>query len=572
MFRALLVIALHTALSWPCADGAIAQESQKQPAPPLLDPQSIAFARLDVTKIDPDALEEFLSRATSELKLHQFVANLADRNIRHLATRLRRLKELKVEQIYVALTLYDIHAQLDLLAKAPEEFIYAIVPVPYGIDSASVAKALVDDPPTSNTTRTSKDSAGNILTQPGAGPPESTWLALHFHSAIQIPEKGRGNVVLAGTPQVLEHLVKTTREKRLAAAAALAAAGDGPVQLAIAPSAVFSRAAEEILTSTQLGDLSIGMTLADGFQWAAWGLAQQDGEIATRMVVQARSPEGARQMQKLIELALAAAADERPDSKAVQPPAGLAQLARLLDFEVDGNRVQWRIDRQHTAKMAEALRPILISQQGQLGLRKSVDNIRAIGLAVANFYAAHRAYPTPATYDKAGRPLLSWRVHVLAYMPYAAENQLYHEFHLNEPWDSEHNKKLIERMPSIYRRPFANANSAKTPYQVPIGEKTAFRPGIKMELRDIKDGTSKTIAIVEVDPEHEVIWTKPDDWEVDWNDPTKGLAGGPGTAFIACFLDTAVCSIPKSIDKEVLRRFLMADDGYPVHRPEVYAE
>ncbi len=36
-------------------------------------------------------------------------------------------------------------------------------------------------------------------------------------------------------------------------------------------------------------------------------------------------------------------------------------------------------------------------------------------------------------------------------LPYIEEGNLYNEFRKDEPWDSEHNKKLIERMPETYR-------------------------------------------------------------------------------------------------------------------------
>ena len=56
--------------------------------------------------------------------------------------------------------------------------------------------------------------------------------------------------------------------------------------------------------------------------------------------------------------------------------------------------------------------------------------------------------PAVASLDKAGKPLLSWRVHLL---PLLGEKKLYKEFHLDEPWDSDHNKKLIAQMPEVFR-------------------------------------------------------------------------------------------------------------------------
>jgi len=35
---------------------------------------------------------------------------------------------------------------------------------------------------------------------------------------------------------------------------------------------------------------------------------------------------------------------------------------------------------------------------------------------------------------------------------------------LNEPWDSEHNKKLIAKMPPVYVRPGSQAGEGKTVY------------------------------------------------------------------------------------------------------------
>jgi hypothetical protein len=571
MVRTWLVVASLTVLSWQ-ATSAIAQIAQKQLSSPLLDSQSIAFARLDLTQIDPDALERSLRAYVADLRPKQFAADLAERNIRNLATRLRRLKELKVEKVHLVLTLFNVRAQYDLLLKDPDSHIYAVVAVPAGADPLDVAKIIAEDPPGAPVTRIDKDAAGNPRVWRAGGAPESSWLALHFHSAVHLKDTDHGNVVIAGSSDVLDYVAGQQATQRSSLPTALAAAGDGPLQLVVAPPPVFGRVAQELLGPVKLDGVSIGNTLAEGFQWASFGIEPKENELTARVTIQSKSAAGAKQMDRLIDLALAEAAKgvAKRDSQPGGSDSQFGDLAKLVDFEITGDQLQWRIDREHTppAKVAEALRPLLLGQQIRLGLQQSIYNIRQIGLALHNFHDVYKAFPTPATYDKEGKPLLSWRVHIL---PYVEEGQLYREFRRDEPWDSEHNKKLIERMPAVYRRPFADTKTTKTPYQVPIGEKTAFQPGKKRSFRDIKDGTSKTIGIVEVDQEHEVIWTKPDDWQFDKNDPTKGLTGGPGTTFIACFLDIAVYSIPMSIDNEVLRRFLMAEDGYPVQHPrDVY--
>jgi hypothetical protein len=72
------------------------------------------------------------------------------------------------------------------------------------------------------------------------------------------------------------------------------------------------------------------------------------------------------------------------------------------------------------------------------------QRLRNIGRAIEAYRAEHGHYPQAAIYDKAGKPLLSWRVAIL---PYQDEEALYKEFRLDEPWDSPHNKSLIARMP-----------------------------------------------------------------------------------------------------------------------------
>lgn len=81
---------------------------------------------------------------------------------------------------------------------------------------------------------------------------------------------------------------------------------------------------------------------------------------------------------------------------------------------------------------------------------KSKNRLRQIMLAMHSHHSQFRSYPPPASasYDADGKPLLSWRVHLL---PFLQEKPLYEKFHRDEPWDSEHNRGLVDRMPDVYR-------------------------------------------------------------------------------------------------------------------------
>ena len=114
---------------------------------------------------------------------------------------------------------------------------------------------------------------------------------------------------------------------------------------------------------------------------------------------------------------------------------------------------------------------------------------------------------------------MSWRVHIL---PFIDHNSLFKQFHLDEPWDSPHNRTLIDKMPSIYRMPMSKTEKGRTNYLLPVGGGAAFEADKPTTFKDITDGTSNTIMTVEVDDEHAVIWTKPEDLQFDPNDPIEG--------------------------------------------------
>jgi hypothetical protein len=182
--------------------------------------------------------------------------------------------------------------------------------------------------------------------------------------------------------------------------------------------------------------------------------------------------------------------------------------------------------------------------------QRSIRNLMHLGLAMANYHDAHRHYPPAASVDKDGKPLLSWRVHVL---PYLDQADLYRQFKLDEPWDSPHNKKLIEKMPDIFRVPTLRPlPKYTTTYLVPVGKETIFHDNKGTAIKEITDGTSRTVLIVEADADQAVIWTKPGDWQFDSKEPTRGLGKLRGDWFIAAFADASARQFNPEQDKRLL--------------------
>jgi hypothetical protein len=195
----------------------------------------------------------------------------------------------------------------------------------------------------------------------------------------------------------------------------------------------------------------------------------------------------------------------------------------------------------------------------------SENNLKQIALALHSFHDAHKALPPPAILSKDGKPLLSWRVAIL---PYIEQAPLYMQFKLDEPWDSPHNKKLLESMPNVYapvgvkpKEPHA------TFYQVFTGPGTGMEsqrvPGALFGARGpslprFLDGTANTLLVVEAG--EAVPWTKPDDLPYDAKKPPPKLGGMFKDGFHAAFGDGSVRFF-RQVDEATLRALITRNGG-----------
>ncbi len=195
----------------------------------------------------------------------------------------------------------------------------------------------------------------------------------------------------------------------------------------------------------------------------------------------------------------------------------------------------------------------------------SMNNLKQIALAMANYETTFGAFPAAAICDKkTGKPLLSWRVAILQYIE---EEALYKQFKLDEPWDSEHNLKLAKNMPKVYFHPKANKpGDNKTHYRLFFGKGAAFElnKGYSMGAIANMDGLSNTLMVVEA--EDPVVWTNPNELAFD---PTKALPKmlSIDGKFSAAYCDGSVRTFKMPIDQEILKLLIQKNDGKLI--PEV---
>jgi Protein of unknown function (DUF1559) len=205
----------------------------------------------------------------------------------------------------------------------------------------------------------------------------------------------------------------------------------------------------------------------------------------------------------------------------------------------------------------------------------SNSSLKQIGLAIHNYHDVNGDLPHN-TYDRDGKPLLSWRVHIL---PFIVEDPLYKQFKLDEPWDSPNNIRLLNQMPVIYTRPADRGTGRETRtyyrgfsnpgavFERRAGEVWPPNPAIRtglLQLSDLKDGSSNTILVVESgDP---VEWTKPDDLDASPGLPFPKMGGmrWRNGKFQALMCDGSTRSFPVDIDEEKLRALISHSGGEEV--------
>jgi len=211
-----------------------------------------------------------------------------------------------------------------------------------------------------------------------------------------------------------------------------------------------------------------------------------------------------------------------------------------------------------------------------------MNRLRQIGLAMHVHHDQQGSFPA-AAWGTGEKPGLSWRVKLL---PYLEQQELYDQFHHDEPWDSEHNLKLIPKMPAFYRpargirtigvvAPLPLEDEArhaaqiarqierkyaqwKTTFLVVRSPASIFPPpqpddAGATRLRDIVDGTSNTVLVVEAGDRNAVIWTKPEDISLDDGDRLRAALLGDRESFLALFADAHVARIGHEVNGEKVK-------------------
>jgi hypothetical protein len=213
---------------------------------------------------------------------------------------------------------------------------------------------------------------------------------------------------------------------------------------------------------------------------------------------------------------------------------------------------------------AVAQAPLSLKVDGSANRTKDANNLTQVAMAMLSYHDSWSSFPPAAICSKSGKPLLSWRVAILPFLK--DQQKVYDRFKLDEPWDSEHNKKLVLLMPEVYALPGVTpAGGTTTHYRVFVGPQAGFLFQKTRRVADITDGMANTWMIVE--SREAVPWTKPEELDFDPKKPLPKLGNFLGGGFNVAFMNGSVHFYKKPPTEKTIRA-LITPAGGEVVEPE----
>jgi prepilin-type processing-associated H-X9-DG protein len=374
---------------------------------------------------------------------------------------------------------------------------------------------------------------------------------------------GKQAVYAAASKQQLDQLANDRPTESRGLSKALATISDGSAGFLVCGDDDSRRVVSSIFPALPAPfEMVTGKLLAEQVEWAGVELTLP-ADVSLDLEFEAKTEDGAKEIVSVLTQ-LVGVLKANPAFQGAMPADERNAILDALAPSQSGKRVSISLDKLDgemdsiVATMAPQVRKVRQAARRT----QEMNNLRQFALALLNYESAHREFPRADGKSDDHPAGLSWRVHIL---PFLEEGKLYEQFHLDEPWDSDHNKQLIKFMPPIFRSPLSKAGAddeGLTVFQVPFCKESIFQPNADTAgFRDIRDGSSNTILIVAAADDEGVVWTKPDDWDVDLDNPLKGLQADGREGANVAFCDGSVRWIPLTTAANAMRALITRDGG-----------
>jgi hypothetical protein len=182
-------------------------------------------------------------------------------------------------------------------------------------------------------------------------------------------------------------------------------------------------------------------------------------------------------------------------------------------------------------------------------------NLTQISLALRAYHEVHGSFPPAYVLGATGDRYHSWRVLLL---PFLGQDDLYRQYRLDEPWNSEHNQALANKMPAAYASPFASSRrSGVANFLAITGPATAWPEQYAVRLEDIHDDKRLTIQLVE-STDSDVLWIEPRDIT---HEQALRHEYSRGRSFHVAMADGRVVSLSHDLVPEIYAMMLTISGG-----------
>lgn len=211
--------------------------------------------------------------------------------------------------------------------------------------------------------------------------------------------------------------------------------------------------------------------------------------------------------------------------------------------------------------IVETLLPAVQQSRKSAQRMMNSNHMKQLMLALHNYESTYERFPAAVIVDPESGMERSWRVEIL---PYLGEQQLYAQYRQDEPWDSEANLQVLNKMPAVFALPGVDGKT-QTPYQALVNAGGGLTPGADGQgpkFSEFTDGLSNTLVLVETLPL--VPWTKP----VDVSDvmAAREVSVRPSEGgFLVARGDGKVVFIANSIDPQVWQALTTRAGGEAVN-------
>ena len=158
------------------------------------------------------------------------------------------------------------------------------------------------------------------------------------------------------------------------------------------------------------------------------------------------------------------------------------------------------------ACVATVLLKFVASYRESTARQTTKDRLHQISLALHQYHDQYNSFPPAIVQGPDGRLWHSWRTLLL---PYLGEKELAAQYRFDEPWDGPHNRELAAKCPVVFQSPHWGAELGRTNYCAVIGRRTAWPAQQSIGFRDVADGASNTVHVVE--GKSSATWLEPRD-------------------------------------------------------------